>query len=45
MIGEDEKTILYKGRVVFRKLSLPTFKRQARDHYENEACFAFFYQG
>lgn len=45
MMGTDDKTILYKGRVVFRKLSIPKFKRQARDHYENEACFAFFTKG
>ena len=45
MMKENKKTILYKGRAVFRKLSLPTFKRQARDHYENEACFAFFTKG
>tara|TARA_R110000868_G_scaffold120477_2_gene319767 strand:+ start:64397 stop:65221 length:825 start_codon:yes stop_codon:yes gene_type:complete len=39
------KTISYKGRVVFKKMPMPSFKRIAREYYENEACFAFITQG
>lgn len=39
------KTIQYKGRVVFKKVSLPAVKRLKREYYENEACFAFVVDG
>lgn len=39
------KTIEYKGRVVFKKLPMPSFKRMSREYYENEACFAFITKG
>ena len=39
------KTIEYKGRVVFQKIQLSSFKRIERMHYENEACFAFVKRG
>lgn len=45
MIVEGEKTLQYKGQVVFKKLPMPSFKRQGREYYENEACFAFITQG
>ena len=31
--------------MVFKKLPMPSFKRMAREYYENEACFAFITQG
>tara|TARA_R110002167_G_scaffold272029_3_gene478546 strand:+ start:875 stop:1720 length:846 start_codon:yes stop_codon:yes gene_type:complete len=40
-----EKTIEYKGRVVFKKRSLHSFKRWKRDAQEKEACFAFIKHG
>lgn len=42
---ENIKTLEYKGRVVFKKLSIPTFKRLPTESYENEACFIFVTQG
>lgn len=45
MIVDGEKTLKYKGHVVFKKLPMPSFKRQAREYYDNEACFAFITQG
>lgn len=39
------KIIEYKGRVVFRKQPIPSFKRMARKYYNNEACFAFVTRG
>ncbi|GAC34534.1 hypothetical protein GPLA_3649 [Paraglaciecola polaris LMG 21857] len=40
-----EKTLEYKGHVVFKKLTVPRFKRFSREFASNEACFAFFTQG
>jgi AraC-like DNA-binding protein len=40
-----EKTLEYKGHVVFKKLTIPAFKRFAREFASNEACFAFFTEG
>ncbi len=39
------KTLEYKGRVVFQKVRVPTFKRLPKEHYESEACFVFVNQG
>jgi len=39
------KVIEYKGRIVFKKMSMPHFQRMMRQYYENEACFAFVTQG
>ncbi len=42
---DNIKTLEYKGRVVFKKLSIPAFKRLPTESYENEACFIFVTQG
>ncbi len=42
---DNMKTLEYKGRVVFKKLSIPKFKRIPTESYENEACFIFVTQG
>ena len=39
------KTLEYNGFVVFKKQSLPQFKRMNREYASNEACFAFVNEG
>lgn len=45
MITGDAKILKYRGQVVFKKLPMPSFKREAREYYETEACFAFVTRG
>jgi AraC-like DNA-binding protein len=40
-----EKYLLYKGRVVFGKQTMPYFKRKLKEYSENEACFIFVNKG
>jgi AraC-like DNA-binding protein len=40
-----QKTISYKGRVVFQKVRAGSFTRIPKEYYENEACFIFVNQG
>lgn len=40
-----EKTVEYKGYVVFKKRSLHSFKRWKKNAQEREACFAFIKRG
>ena len=37
----QEKIITYKDRVVFIKLSMPSFDRTLKQYVEDEACFMF----
>ncbi|WNJ20509.1 AraC family transcriptional regulator [Pontibacter sp. G13] len=40
-----EQVIKYKGRVVFIRLSMPSFNRTLKHYVEDEACFMFVNQG
>lgn len=40
-----EQVIKYKGKVVFIKLSMPSFDRSLKQYVEDEACFMFVNQG
>jgi len=40
-----EQKILYKGRIVFIKLSMPFFNRTLKKYAEDEACFMFVNKG
>lgn len=40
-----EQVITYKGRVVFIKLSMPSFSRTLKHYVEDEACFMFVNKG
>ncbi|WP_272148794.1 helix-turn-helix domain-containing protein [Tenacibaculum aiptasiae] len=40
-----EQIITYKDRVVFIKLSMPSFNRTLKEYMENEACFMFVNKG
>ena len=40
-----EQVIKYKDRVVFIKLSMPSFDRTLKQYVEDEACFMFVNQG
>lgn len=37
----EEKVITYKDRIVFIKLSMPSFSRTLKQYVEDEACFMF----
>ncbi len=41
----QEKIITYKNRVVFIKLSMPSFDRTLKQYVEDEACFMFVNKG
>ena len=41
----QQKTLKYKGRIVFEKLSMPYFKRIPKQYEQNEACFMFVNKG
>ena len=40
-----EKTLKYKGQVVFGKQSMPYFDRMPKTYFEDEACFVFVNEG
>ncbi len=40
-----QKTIKYKGQVVFEKITMPYFKRISKLYQNNEACFMFIDDG
>lgn len=40
-----EQTITYKGRIVFIRLSMPSFDRSLKHYVEDEACFMFVNRG
>lgn len=40
-----EQVITYKGRIVFIKLSMPSFSRSLKQYVEDEACFMFVNKG
>lgn len=40
-----EQIITYKNRVVFIKLSMPSFNRTLKEYMEDEACFMFVSKG
>jgi AraC-like DNA-binding protein len=44
-LKQNLKTIEYKGRVVFQKISVASFTRLPKEYHENEACFVFINQG
>jgi AraC-like DNA-binding protein len=44
-MGYEEKIITYKDRIVFVKLSMPSFNRTLKKYMENEACFMFVNKG
>ncbi|CAL2103223.1 AraC family transcriptional regulator [Tenacibaculum sp. 190130A14a] len=41
----QEKVITYKDRIVFIKLSMPSFNRTLKHYVEDEACFMFVNKG
>ncbi|MCT4622439.1 MAG: AraC family transcriptional regulator [Schleiferiaceae bacterium] len=41
----QEQVITYKDRVVFIRLSMPSFNRKLKEYAEDEACFMFVNQG
>ena len=40
-----EKTLKYKGQVVFGKQSMPYFDRMPKTYFDDEACFVFVNEG
>ncbi|MBB3699959.1 helix-turn-helix domain-containing protein [Flammeovirga yaeyamensis] len=40
-----DQAITYKGKVVFMKLSMPSFSRTLKSYVEDEACFMFLNKG
>ncbi len=40
-----EQVITYKGRVVFMRISMPSFNRTLKQYVEDEACFMFVNKG
>lgn len=41
----EQKTITYKGKIVFEKIKMPYFKRIPKLFQSNEACFMFINKG
>jgi len=41
----EQKTLLYKGKIVFEKMTIPTFKRIPKIFQENEACCMYIDKG
>jgi len=41
----EEKHLMYKGKIVFGRQSMPYFDRMPKSYFEDEACFVFVNKG
>lgn len=41
----EQKTLMYKGQIIFERIAMTTFKRIPKLYQNNEACFMFLNEG